>query len=201
MKNIFITLLAIIGLSAPVGTFAQALQVAEDVESIPQNLYAARNPRTAANGKVCGVLFVHSTIGDLKFSGKVVGDVSNEASTYYVYLEPGTKKLEVYNSAGNKLIMKLPSVESKTTYQVTVSNVEERGSLSCASVPSGAIVEISLDNEQTSLGKTPIRGDIEIKSGTYTIVVSKPGYNEYVLNGVKIKPNKITNLGTIKLKK
>lgn len=179
---------------------AQALKQMEKVELLPTNLHAAQNLRLDKNGEGCAVLFVHSTIPNLKFEGNIVGEIANESGTYYVYLMQGTSKLEI-NKANNKILLKFPKVGVKTVYQTTIEYANEYGSLEIFSDPSGASVELISNQDKISLGSTPIKGNVDIKTGNYTVILSKKGFESKTINNVKITADKITKLGTKKLKR
>ncbi|MDE5850000.1 MAG: TonB family protein [Muribaculaceae bacterium] len=180
---------------------AQVLCLENQVEVQTNNIYAARNPRKDAKGVPCGVLMLHSTIEGLTFKGSVVGDVQNDAGVYVIYLPQNTKKLEAVAPSGSVLKIDLPKIESKATYTATVYYEYEKGSLVCASDPSGASVTLISGSERTDLGKTPLKGNVEVLTGVYNVEVSKSGFQTVVKSNVKISSGKTTNLGTVKLTK
>lgn len=187
-------------LSLTVGIYGQSLLIVEPVEFLPTQIYASRNPRQDAKGKFCGVLMIHSAIKNLKFQG-CVGDINYENGIYYVYLPAGMKKLNISDGYGNNLSIKLPVIAPKSTYQATIARTIEKGNLICKSDPSGAMVTLHSSDEDINLGQTPILGNVEIKEGTYTITLSKANFQTQKIKNVKIKKDKVTDLGTIKLKK
>ncbi len=195
MKQLF--LLVALFFALPLN--AQQLEVESPAELIATSIYASRNPRKTPKGKFCGVLMVHSTIPNLRFEGNVVGDVAYQDGIYYVYVAPESSKLKVTNPAGNFLNLVLPKVQSKATYQVTVYEVESRGSLVCNSDPAGAHIVLITSGGEIDLGKTPIKGNVDILEGTYSIRASKIGFKEKIVKNVKIRGGKTTRLGTIKL--
>lgn len=181
---------------------AQKLVIENKVELLSTNIYASRNPRVDSEGQFCGVLMVHSTNDGLRFSGAIEGEVTREAGVYYVYLRPGTTTLSIIPPSGNQLDMKFEKITPKCTYQVTVYEDARRGRLVCASDPSGAVVTvISSNSDEKVVGNTPIKGNVELLAGVYTITITKKGYQPEVLKKVKISANKTKKLGTIKLKK
>lgn len=180
---------------------AQTLCLEGDVKVDPQNIYAARNPRKDAKGYPCGVLMLHSTIEGLEFNGQMVGDVAYEAGVYYIYLSQNAKKLEVIAPSGSVLKISLPKIETKVTYEATLYYQFPKGSLTCASDPSGATVTLISANERINLGRTPLKGNVEVLTGVYKVEISKPGFQSVIKQDVKINSGKTTKLGTIKLKK
>lgn len=178
---------------------AQQLEIEAQAELLPQSIYAARNTRQTPKGKFCGVLMVHSIVKGLRFEGATVGAISYEDGIYYVYLAPETSKLKVYNAVGNVINLTLPKIQPKATYQVTIFESEARGSLVCKSDPSGAQVTLISPSGEIDLGKTPLRGNIDILEGTYSIRVTKPGYKDKTVKNVRIRHGKKTSVGTIKL--
>ena len=178
---------------------AQSIRLEGDVRLIQNSVYASRNSRTDSKGRYCGVLLVHSTIPDLRFSGKVVGDVRYESGVYYVYLSSNASKLEIYDLAGSKLQIRLPKIGMKTTYEVTVYKSNERGSIECSSDPSGATVTLLIGEEKITVGKTPLKGNVEVLEGVYDIEFFKKGYETKILKKIRITPKKATKLGTVKL--
>lgn len=190
----FVAIMALQGL-------AQTLCLEGDVQVDPQNIYAARNPRKDAKGYPCGVLMLHSTIEGLKFNGQMVGDVAYEAGVYYIYLPQNAKKLEVTAPSGSVLKVPLPKIETKVTYEATLFYQFPKGALACASDPSGATVTLISSNERINLGRTPLKGNVEVLTGVYKVEISKPGFQSVIKQNVKINSGKTTKLGTIKLKK
>lgn len=178
---------------------AQQLEIETQAELLPKSIYAARNTRQTPKGKFCGVLMVHSIVKDLRFEGATVGPVAYQDGIYYVYLAPETSKLKVANAVGNTINLVLPKIQSKATYQVTIFESEVRGSLVCQSDPSGAQVTLLTPDGEIDLGRTPLRGNIDILEGTYSIRVTKPGYKDKTIKNVKIRNGKKNSLGTIKL--
>ena len=180
---------------------AQVLCLENQVELQTNNIYAARNPRKDSKGVPCGVLMLHSTIEGLTFEGSAVGDVQNDAGVYVIYLPQNTKKLGIVAPSGSVLKIDLPKIESKATYAATVYYEYEKGSFVCASDPSGASVTLISGNERTDLGKTPLKGNVDVLTGVYNVEVSKSGFQTVVKSNVKISSGKTTNLGTVKLSK
>ena len=203
MRNVSMIrfLLVIFFINLSILSFSQELVMVEPVENIPNQIYASRNPRQDNKGKYCGVLLIHSTINNLQFKGSVVGDVKNNYGIYYVYLTPGTKKIQISDGKGNDLNIKFEGIESKATYQATIARTFEKGTLICKSDPSGAVITLISSDEEINLGKTPIAGNIDVKAGSYKMTIQKDNYKSVNLDKVKIHPNKTTDLGTIKLKK
>lgn len=198
MRNLVLLLFACM---MSLGCMAQVLCIEKDVEVMPKNIYAARNQRKDAKGVPCGVVMFHSTIEGLKFKGQTVGEVAYDAGVYYVYLPGKCKKLEVVAPSGSVLKIGLPGIVSKTTYEATLYYVYPKGTLTCASDPSGAKVTLVSGSERVKLGKTPLKGNVEVVTGVYTVEVSKPGFQTVVKNNVKISEGKTTKLGTVKLTK
>lgn len=180
---------------------SQTLRMGKSVEIVPHNIYASKNPRMDSNGQACGVLLIHSTLKDLKFYGQIEGDVKFEAGVYYIYLHQNSTKLTIKQSDGSKLNIKIPKIQSKTTYQATIFESEERGYLICSSDPSGANVTLISPKDRIEIGKTPLKGNVEILEGNYDIEISKKGFVPEIIKNIKIKSNKTTKIGTIKLKK
>ncbi len=181
------------------GGLAQTLCIEKSVEILPTSIYASRNQRKDAKGLPCGVVIFHSTIDGLKFKGDVVGEVQYEAGVYYVYLPATTKKIEAVAPSGSTLKIDLPKIEAKTTYEATLYYVFPKGSLACASDPSGATVTLISGGERTNVGRTPLKGNNEVLVGIYDVEFSKQGYKSIVKRNVKVNAQKTTKLGTIKL--
>lgn len=179
---------------------AQSLSIDGNVETLVGNVYASRYSRTDAKGRFCGVLLVHSTIKNLEFSGDTIGDVKYKSGVYYVYLRPKTTKLNISDPDGASLRLELPKIQPKTTYEITIYKPEERGVLQCDSDPSGAMITLLFKDHRIELGRTPLRGShAEVLTGIYNIEISKKGYSTRVIDNVKIKRDKTTKLGMIKL--
>lgn len=180
---------------------AQSLEFDKPAEILPHSIFAARNLRVDSKGKPCGVLMVHSTIEDLRFKGQIEGNVDYDSGIYYVYLHQGTTKLDIEDISGSITQIELPKIEPKTTYEITIFKGNNRGSLTCKSDPSGASVIAILPNDTIYLGRTPLKQNVKLLTGIYTIKVSKKGYKTKIIQNVNIKANKTTKLGTVKLKR
>ena len=180
--------------------YAQELRLEKDVTLLEKNIHAQRNTRNDEKGNPCGLILVRSTEPDLTFTGNVIGDIDYNNATYYVYMSPGSTKLTVSNGRRNMLNLKFSPLQQKTTYEAIVLETSDKGSLSLRTVPSGAEVFLVNKGERISLGRTPIKSTVEIKTGTYRIEVEKKGYEGWRKRAVTITKGKTTDLGKIKLK-
>lgn len=181
--------------------YSQSLVTDGDVRLRPNDIFArkAENLRKDEKGIPCAVIMIHSTERGLQFVGETVGNVAHENATYYVYLKAGANKLEIKDGYKNSLKLKFPKLAPKSTYEVTVSETSEKGHLSLTTKPSGAKVSVSSKDGTINLGRTPVKGEIDIKAGVYDIVIVKSGYATKRIENVRISGNKTTKLGTIKL--
>ncbi|MDE7419742.1 MAG: PEGA domain-containing protein [Muribaculaceae bacterium] len=195
-----LSIIAFLLLSYAFDIVAQAIRLDKEVELMPMNVYAARNPRVDSKGLECGVLMVHSTIPELKFVGNVEGDISYESGIYYVYLRANTTRLDIVDQTGHKLQIRMPKIQSKHTYEATLYKSTERGTIVCASDPSGAVVTLISGKDRIELGRTPIK-NLEVLEGIYDLEILKSGYERRVIRNIKVNPNKSTKLRTVKLKK
>ena len=194
-------LLLICLLWAPFFTIeAQQLVETDSFKALEGNIFARRNPREDVSGNPCAVVFVRSTIPDLHFYGNVMGDVAYENATYVVYVQAGTEQLEIYGDSKNKLILKFSPLQSKATYEVTVQETSDKGTIELITVPSGADVYMIAKGERIHLGRTPLKGNALIKTGKYQVEIEKQGYRSARINNVKIVKDKTTKLGKVKLK-
>lgn len=174
--------------------------VVDQVTLLEGNIYARRNPRNDAAGNPCALILVRSAEPKLTFAGDVCGDVQYDNATYYVYMSPGATRLEVATGRRSAQTLKFKPLESKATYEVTVCETSDKGSISLTTNPSGADVYIHSKGERILIGKTPIKGNVLIKAGTYRVEVEKKGYQSDRIRKVKVTKGKTTKLGTIKLK-
>lgn len=179
---------------------AQQLVATDGLRLLEGNIYARRNPRNDASGNPCAVVFVRSTVPDLHFYGGVTGDVEYENATYVLYVKEGTEQLVVYGDAKNKLEVKFNPLEGKATYEMTIQETSDKGTIELTTVPSGADVYMIAKGERIHLGRTPLKSNTSIKTGIYQVEIEKKGYQNERINNVKIKKGKITKLGKVKLK-
>lgn len=188
--------------SINIESYSQTLKSDGDVVKLPLNAYAAVHQRQDKSGKSCGILMVHSTIENLTFKGATVGVISRTGGIYYVYLRPNSQKLEIEDINGNQMKLNLPQIESKVAYEVTIyHSTSARGYLKCRSEPSGATVRLISSKNSIPLGHTPIKGNVEISEGKYTLEIERPGFKIFRKENIKISAGKTTDIGLIKLKK
>ena len=123
MNRFLRSLCVIIIFGASMSVFAQGYQVKE----LKQNLNdgSAFHAPLDASGNPCGLVKVRIDDPDLHFSGSIVGEVENKLNEYFVYLEKGSKQLNVlhpnfmpqvidFNAYG------IDEVASKATYILTL---------------------------------------------------------------------------------
>lgn len=174
--------------------------VVDEVTLLEGNIYARRNVRNDAAGNACALILVRSTEPKLTFEGDICGDIQYDNATYYVYMPAGATRLEVATGRRSTHTLKFNPLESKATYEVTVGETSDKGSISLTTNPSGADVYIHSKGERILIGKTPIKGNVLIKAGTYRVEVEKKGYQGDRIRKVKVEKGKTTKLGSIKLK-
>lgn len=179
-------------------TIGQTLIQIGDVERLPTNMQASINQRIGADGLPCGLLMVNSTVPNLEFKGKIVGEVSYSNSIYLVYLQSGSTSVNIINKTGKTLKLKFPKIEPKVTYRTIVAEDMVFGSVKISTIPSGASVHITDGNNMMYLGKTPINSDVKVIEGRHRFIISKENYESNVVT-VDIKGNKVTDLGKIDL--
>lgn len=104
---------------------AQGIKVAK-VEEAVSGTDAFHAP-TGSNGAPCGLVKVKSTIQDLSFAGKIMGNVENRMNEYLVYMEKGSTQLLINRPNILPFVINFPdygieSLASKATYNVLIKD-------------------------------------------------------------------------------
>lgn len=108
--------------------FAQQLQV-ESFSLDATDLSASVNTREDANGDPCALLIVSIIDDNVKFSGNIVGDVTENGFEYFVFMTNGAKRLQVKHPLLPALNVNFQdygiNIKGKSTYRLILKTKEE----------------------------------------------------------------------------
>lgn len=176
----------------------QTMIVSGGMKLMPMNAYAAYNQEVDQFGEICGVLIIHCIGNSIKFNGEGIVNIEQKGSDYYLHLSP--QSTSILMEYGQNEILKIPleQIESKHTYELTISEKGRYGTLKLETIPTGCLINAYIDGETISLGKSPIRKPIELREGNYQVIISKDNYIPTSID-VRIINGQTNDLGKIKL--
>lgn len=172
MKNILYVLLLI---TYSIASNSQSISV-ESFVIANGDISASTQARCDSNGDACGLVKVFLPLSGAKFNGNVVGKPEQQTSTYWVYMSPGSKRLQIEHLDFPQLniVFKdygITSILGKTTYNLEL-NVSEKNVkkqiLNIKVVPKDAVVQID--------GETVDNGSIMLSVGTHRYNVAARGF-------------------------
>lgn len=178
MKRIVILLM----LSTLFSILTRAQTIAIESFSIANgDVSASTQGRLDSNGDACGLIKVFLPTSKARFNGNVVGNTEQHTSTYWVYMSPGSKRLQVEHPDYPQLdvIFKdfgIASIQAKTTYKLVLSTPQsannQNQTLKIKHSPYDAIVLIDGDIVETSEGQTTLNLPI----GNHSYNITAKGY-------------------------
>ena len=108
-------------------SFSQGFKVKEFKQNM--NDGSAFHAPMDADGRPCGLIKVRTDNAEMKFNGKIVGEVDNKTNEYWVYMPQGSRLLKIIHPNFMPMIVDfnaygIGEVSSKSTYILTL--VEEK---------------------------------------------------------------------------
>lgn len=184
MNSVFKFFVINIILSFSLQSFSQGIKV-KKMEMIVSDLSASINQRIDNEGIPCGLVKVLISNGEMKYEGKVVGEVDNKMNEYWVYLPKGTRELVIKHPYLLPVNVRfsdygIEMIESKTTYRLLINETPldiEKNGLVIKIKPQSAILKIDdyeIDKRNDGCYK------IFLEKGEHVCKVSATGYRSAV---------------------
>ncbi|MDO4187046.1 MAG: tetratricopeptide repeat protein [Bacteroidales bacterium] len=164
--------ISILVLCIQIKTFAQNYTIERFGPRVSErgaDVSASTKPRLGSNGKECALIKVLFAKKGASFL-ESVGDVENHTNEYWVYINSGSKSLTINTDSGDIKVLfsdfGIDDVETKTTYELKITNNYIGNSFSSSSSPSDFIKEANAGDPeaQCNLGKCYFLGQGTIQN-------------------------------------
>lgn len=113
--------------------YSQTISI-ESFEEVPTDISASSIARIDGNHDICGLVKVFLTEKGAEFNGNIVGEVLYKVNQYWVYMSPGSKKLQIDVPGFPTLDVEfknqgISAIQSKLTYKLVIKCKNDNSSI------------------------------------------------------------------------
>ena len=150
---------------------------------IPNDISARRYAKKDINNNYCAIIKIRTDIDGLKFFSAQLEDISMKEGEYLLYVQEGTKYLEIYKNGFVKKVYNIPQrIKSSNVYSMILT-AEGQYSRADANLIE-LVFKFNVDNvfiKRMGLAPTEANGKtavLNLPSGNYNFKFSKEGYKD-----------------------
>ncbi|MDA3871149.1 MAG: PEGA domain-containing protein [Candidatus Marinimicrobia bacterium] len=169
---------------------------------IPNDISARKYAKKDINNNYCAIIKIRTDIDGLNFSSDQLEDLSMKESEYWLYVQEGTKYLEIYKNGFVKKVYNIPQrIKSSNVYSMILT-AEGQYSRADANLIE-LVFKFNVDNvfmKRMGLAPTEANGKtavLNLPSGNYNFKFSKEGYKDSEKT-INLNKNETINVSLVK---